>query len=156
MSAREHEHQPEAVEAPAERRRTGDRVEAAAALIVALAIIVIPALLTPDPSGHGTHTQILLLPCIFEMLTGLPCPMCGMTTSMAHMARGEVAAAFATHLLGPALYVGAWPGAAWALAALVRGTSAVPALLRRPIAPKVFLTVIAVAWAGNIAIRLLR
>ncbi len=156
MAACEHEQEPKAVDSSAERRRAGDRVEAAAALIVALATIVIPALLTPDASGHGTHTQLLLLPCIFNMLTGLPCPMCGMTTSMAHMARGEVAAAFGSHLLGPPLYVAAWLGAAWALAAFVRGTPAVPEVLRRPIAPKVFLATIAVAWVGNVVIWLLR
>jgi len=156
MSAHEREQELEAVADTAERRRAGDRIEAAAALIVALAVIVIPALLTPDPSGHGTHTQVLLLPCIWQMLTGLPCPMCGMTTSMAHMARGEVGAAFGTHLLGPALYVGAWLGAVWALAALVRGTPAVPEALRRPAAPKVFLAIIAVGWAGNMVIWLLR
>lgn len=156
MSAREHRQQPEAVEALSEHRQAGDRVEAAAALVVALAIIVIPALLTPDPSGHGTHTQILLVPCIFEMLTGLPCPFCGMTTSLAHMARGEVAAAFATHVLGPPLYVGAWLGAVWALAALVRGTSAVPGPLRSPVAPKVFLAIVGIAWVANTVIWVLR
>ncbi len=45
--------------------------------------------LEPDPRGFGTHTQLGLAPCAFALVTGHPCPTCGMTTSFAWFARGR-------------------------------------------------------------------
>jgi uncharacterized protein DUF2752 len=45
--------------------------------------------LKPDPRGYGTHTQLGLAPCAFALMTGQPCPSCGMTTSFAWFARGR-------------------------------------------------------------------
>ncbi len=59
----------------------------------------------PDPSGHGTHTQLGLPPCGFLQTTGLPCAGCGMTTCFAHMARGEVVAAAAANPAGVAFFL---------------------------------------------------
>ena len=42
--------------------------------------------LSPDPRGYGTHEQLGLPPCSAELLFGLPCPFCGMTTSFSLMA----------------------------------------------------------------------
>ena len=42
------------------------------------------------PLTIGTHRQIGLPPCTFYRWTGLPCPSCGMTTSFAHLVRGDV------------------------------------------------------------------
>jgi hypothetical protein len=44
---------------------------------------------TADPSGRGTHQQFGLPPCVVLTLTKLPCPTCGMTTSVAHFVRGR-------------------------------------------------------------------
>src|SRR5438132_6029980 len=47
-----------------------------------------------DPYENGrarrleTHMQLGLPPCNFRILTGLPCPSCGMTTSFALLVRG--------------------------------------------------------------------
>ncbi len=38
----------------------------------------------------GTHQQLGLPPCTFVVLTGYPCPSCGMTTSFALLIRGDV------------------------------------------------------------------
>ena len=37
--------------------------------------------------------------CIFRLLTGIPCPGCGMTRALAAVLRGELAAAFSFHPL---------------------------------------------------------
>lgn len=50
------------------------------------AVLVLAALLDPAPAGHGTHTQLGLGTCSFLLATGVPCPMCGATTSFTLMA----------------------------------------------------------------------
>ncbi len=61
----------------------------------------------PDPSGHGTHTQLGLPPCGFLVATGYPCAGCGMTTAFAHMVRGQVLRAVAANPAGVAFFVAA-------------------------------------------------
>lgn len=68
-------------------------------------MLVASAWLTPDPSGHGTHTQLGLPPCGFLWLTGLPCPACGLTTSFAWLAHGHLWASLRAHPLGLPLFV---------------------------------------------------
>ena len=77
-----------------------------AAFALALAsILVVARGLEPDPRGFGTHTQLGLWPCAFRATTGRACPTCGMTTSFAWFARGDVTRAWranpAGSLLGP-------------------------------------------------------
>ncbi len=74
----------------------------AAALAVTL---LLSFWLTPDARGIGTHEQLFLWPCNFYILTRLPCPFCGMTTSFAHMARGQVSGALLAQPLGAAGFV---------------------------------------------------
>jgi hypothetical protein len=49
--------------------------------------------LKPDPRGFGTHQSLGLPPCTFRVLFGIPCPSCGMTTSFAHLMRGNLSQA---------------------------------------------------------------
>ena len=67
-------------------------------------MLAIARALTPDPSGFGTHTQLGLPPCGFLRLTALPCPLCGLTTAFAHMARLQLTSALHAHVLGPLLF----------------------------------------------------
>lgn len=53
-------------------------------------VLLLAIWLTPDAAGHGTHTQLGLSQCSVLTYTGVPCPMCGMTTSFAWMTRGAV------------------------------------------------------------------
>lgn len=62
--------------------------------------------LEPSPDGFGTHRQLGLAGCTVMTLTGWPCPMCGMTTTFALMADGEIAKAFANQPFGPFLFTG--------------------------------------------------
>jgi len=64
----------------------------AALLGIAVFLIVgfgIAFLLNPDPRGYGTHQQLGLPPCTFQLLFGRHCPGCGMTTSFSHFVRGQ-------------------------------------------------------------------
>lgn len=53
------------------------------------AVLIIAALLSPSPAGTGTHHQLGLPPCGFQLMVHVPCPTCGMTTSFAHAVRGQ-------------------------------------------------------------------
>ena len=55
----------------------------------------------PDPHGYGTHERLGLAPCAFRALTGLPCPTCGLTTSVCHLVRGQWREAMQAHPAGP-------------------------------------------------------
>ena len=61
--------------------------------------------LDPDPSGVGTHTQLGLKPCIMLSMMGLPCPMCGMTTTFALMADLRIMDAFFNQPFGVVLFL---------------------------------------------------
>lgn len=88
-------------------------------LMLAIALFVLGASrwLTPSPTGVGTHEQLGLPPCGFLAWLGVPCPACGLTTSFAHLAHGDVLASLRVHPLGLPLFVVtslAVPGALWA------------------------------------------
>jgi len=69
----------------------------------AVGLAVLAFSLTPIAGGYGTHEQLGLPPCSFLTRTGWPCPTCGLTTSMALMAHGRVAAALRAHPFGVVL-----------------------------------------------------
>lgn len=85
------------------------RLMMAAAGLAILLVLGLAARLTPDPQGFGTHRQLGLPECSFRQLTGVPCPQCGMTTSLCHLVRGRPAAALRANpggvLLGGLLVV---------------------------------------------------
>ena len=76
---------------------------AAAVAAGCLAVLVIAARLQPSPDGFGTHRAMGLAECGFLARTGLPCPACGMTTSFAWFARGNLAASAYVQPMGTAL-----------------------------------------------------
>lgn len=92
------------VETPG-RRGGSKRLRGLAVLTPCAALIAAAASLAPRGSGYGTHTQLGLPPCSFKVNTGLPCPSCGMTTSMAAMAHGQIADAFAAQPFGVLLFI---------------------------------------------------
>jgi hypothetical protein len=84
---------------------TASRVVWGVVLLMASAVLVTAALLSPSPAGHGTHTQLGLPPCGFLLVTGVPCPGCGLTTSFSHMIRLQLAGAAAANPFGIALFM---------------------------------------------------
>lgn len=57
------------------------------------------------PRTMATHTQLGMPPCNFVVLTGTPCPACGMTTSFALLVRGDLTAALRANWAGVAVAV---------------------------------------------------
>ena len=68
-------------------------------------VLTVAAMVEPSSSGYGTHTQLGLPPCGFLLLTGSPCPGCGLTTAFAHGIRGDWALAVGANPLGLALFM---------------------------------------------------
>ena len=94
-------------------------------LLVALATLAPLALaraLHPAAAGVGTHTQLGLPPCAFLRTLHLPCPGCGLTTALAHLAHGDVATSLAAHPLGLVFGFGALATGLRACAGIVRPT----------------------------------
>jgi hypothetical protein len=84
-------------------------------------VITLSTTLTPNPAGHGTHTQLGLPPCGFYTITGLPCPGCGLTTCFSHMVRAEVIDAAWANPFGVMLFMVSTACAITAFIGLVTG-----------------------------------
>lgn len=69
-------------------------------------IILASAWLLPRPGGHGTHRQLGLPSCGYLARTGYPCPGCGVTTSIAAMACGQISLAFRAQPFGVVVFAG--------------------------------------------------
>ncbi len=94
----------------------------------ALGVLTIASALRPSADGHGTHTQLGMPECAWTVTVDLPCPTCGMTTSFAHAAGGDLLASMQTQPMGLVLVIGT-AAAFWAgLHALVAGVRLGPVL----------------------------
>lgn len=86
--------------------RTRRRVVALVIMMVSGAVLLLAAWFEPAMDGHGTHTQLGLPPCGWVLGMGIPCPSCGMTTSFAHAADGNLLGSFQAQPAGAMLAVG--------------------------------------------------
>lgn len=59
--------------------------------------------LKPNPQGFGTHQSLGLPPCSMKVMFGVPCPSCGMTTSFAHLVRGQIPSSLRANAAGTLL-----------------------------------------------------
>jgi Protein of unknown function (DUF2752) len=69
----------------------------------------------------ATHTQLGLPECEFVRWTGKPCPSCGMTTSFAHLVRGNVWSSLRANWVGTLLAAYWFALIPWAVYASVKG-----------------------------------
>ena len=97
--------------------------------------------LEPDPRGFGTHTQLGLAPCAFALVTGHPCPTCGMTTSFAWFARGRFDRSWRANPAGSLLALTCVALVPWLLAGAARGRPPGFRSLDRPLIGLVVATV---------------
>ena len=84
---------------------TQDRLVGAALVLPTATVLGIATQLTPSPTGYGTHLQLGLGSCSFLRLFGIPCPMCGMTTTFAHLAHLHLWAGTANQPFGLVLFL---------------------------------------------------
>lgn len=77
--------------------------------------------LTPDPDGYGTHEQLGLLPCSAPRWFGIPCPGCGVTTSVTWFVQGAPLRSLVVQPLGFALALAGSLALPLALFATARG-----------------------------------
>jgi hypothetical protein len=66
--------------------RIQDRMVGLALAAPTGAVLAIARSLSPSPLGHSTHRQLGLGGCTILTAFGVPCPMCGMTTTFTHLA----------------------------------------------------------------------
>jgi hypothetical protein len=97
------------------------RARAVVVIVVCLSVMGLARALEPDPRGLGTHSQLGIGECGFPLITGYPCPTCGMTTAFAHTVRGQWWAAFNAHPAGWALCVALMATIGFALSVLITG-----------------------------------
>ena len=72
------------------------------------AILLAAFVLNPYPSDRALSIFGKPIPsrCGFRMVTGIPCPSCGLTRSVTWSVRGDLGRAIAMHPLGPVFTLG--------------------------------------------------
>jgi len=73
-------------------------------LVWGIALWIRPYEADGTPRKHSSHQQLGLPPCQYLVLTGQPCPSCGLTTSISLMVHGDLGPALAANPGGPVLW----------------------------------------------------
>jgi len=102
------------------------RVMLAVMAVGFIAVFVVAAWLRPygadgEPLTMATHTQLGMEACNMVVLTGKPCPACGMTTSFALLIHGDVRASLRANWVGTVLALFWLALIPWALVSVFRG-----------------------------------
>ena len=93
--------------------------------VVLIGVFAIAIALDPYQDGKvwlaETHRQLGLLPCTFKLVTGYPCPSCGMTSSFALAIRGDLWHSAQANFVGTLLALGCLAVIPWAAASALKG-----------------------------------
>jgi hypothetical protein len=136
----------EPVESSARRSRE-HWVVLALCVIAPLGLAGMGAFLVPSANGHGTHEQLGLPPCRMIEWFGIPCPGCGVTTSVTLAAQGHLLKAFVTQPFGIVMFALGVAALPWALWIHFRGRDAY-AELQRCSQPKMWIVFFALMTFG--------
>lgn len=126
-------------------------------VIFGIAIALNPYDADGQPRRMETHRQLGLPPCTFYVMTGVPCPSCGMTTSFALLMHGDVWNSLKANAVGTVLAAFCLLLIPWSVASVV---------LKRPLfifsieraltmAVVVFLAGMLIRWAIVLAVVLI-
>ncbi|MCI0702142.1 MAG: DUF2752 domain-containing protein [Planctomycetia bacterium] len=110
---------------PARRTKLFVRATLVAVALALAGVFAVAFWLNPydadgQPRTMATHTQLGMPPCNFVVMTGKPCPACGMTTSFALLVRGDVSASLRANWVGTTIALIWATLMLWALASAVR------------------------------------
>ena len=108
-------------DSPQGRRSTEHWIVLGAAAIGIVGLILIGLFLEPDERGYGTHERFGLKPCYPLAVWNFPCPGCGVTTSVARAAHGDLVGSFVTQPFGFFVAMLAVVFIAWAFVGQLRG-----------------------------------
>lgn len=73
-------------------------------IVICGGMLAIGLYMRPSPKGYGTHSENLFLPpCGFLQVTRIPCPTCGCTTAVTHIAHGNLWMGIKTQPFGAAV-----------------------------------------------------
>jgi hypothetical protein len=109
-----------------------------------------------QPRTMSTHTQLGLPPCNFVVMTGKPCPSCGMTTSFALLVRGDVSASLRANWVGSFICV-LWAGTlVWAVASAAVGRVLIVPPHRKELVVTCLVGLVVVLMLGRWAVYLLQ
>lgn len=72
-------------------------------IIGALLTLIIPFFLMLH--NHDNHLETDQSLCPFKMLTGFPCPGCGITKSLVYLYQGDLQKSFSYHIFGPLAFI---------------------------------------------------
>jgi hypothetical protein len=75
-------------------------------IIGAAITLIIPFFLMLD--NHNDHLETDQSFCPFKMVTGFPCPGCGITKSLVYFYEGDIYKSLSYHILGPFVIVFCW------------------------------------------------
>ena len=111
---------------PAEPRSYGGRhaehwVILGVALLSLVGLVLLGMVLEPDPRGFGTHEKLGMRPCMPLELWNVPCPGCGVTTSVTHAVRGDLLGSLRVQPFGIVVVLVVLVLSGWALSIHLRG-----------------------------------
>jgi hypothetical protein len=116
-------------------------------VLAAISLVgLVVARVWPVPSVDGGQPT-----CILRILTGMPCPGCGMTRSWVHLAHGDVATAFEYNLFGPIGMAAAAGLVVYTAVSLVRRRP--PQRLLDQLNPRILMVLVGV-WLAYSAVRI--
>ena len=123
--------------------------------LAGLALIALFAFVVePDARGFGTHEKLGLPSCKMMDWFGVPCPGCGVTTSVALASRGRLLDSIRNQPFGVVVVLGIFVATVWAIRGHVRGRNLYADLMAMPMKPWGIAlgTALALAWIYKLAL----
>jgi hypothetical protein len=130
-----------------------ERISQAIVGVFLAAWIALGMVLTPSPTGTGTHTVLGLPPCGMLLATGRPCPTCGVTTSFVLAAHGRPIDAFTNQPFGLVVFLGVLAALCLTVVTLATGRSwcGLLSLLNVTTTAVIIILIALISWAYKLS-----